>query len=143
MHSGDVLPSPLIESDVRLRSADVQIDGKSVKDATISPGSGSSTLFTVSLEDPADRSRVAGIQMTYPDHSPMEMMGTRSSVDCFDDGTHGDAVAGDGTYSYMDIDDHIGPHREDCVAGEYLYSFHGMDMTGNHMNALDIRVTVR
>ena len=143
MHSRGLFPPYVPDSDVRLASADVQIGGLSVKDATISPGSGSSTLFTATLADPADRSRVAWMRMDYPNHSPMGMMGTRSSVDCHDDGTHGDAVAGDGTYTYMDVDGHIGPHREDCVTGEYLYTFHGMDMTGNHTNSLDVGVAVR
>jgi hypothetical protein len=142
MHSGGLL-SPVPESDVVLAGADVLIDGGSVQDATISPGQGSSTLFTVTLADPADRSRIARMQMDYPEHSSMMMMGTRSSVDCYDDGTHGDAVPGDGTYSYMDTDGHIGPHREDCATGEYIYTFHGTDLTGKHTNSLERRVTVR
>jgi hypothetical protein len=70
------------------------------------------------------------------------MMDERMSVDCYDDGTHGDAVAGDGTYSYMDADGHIGPHYETCTSGLYTYIFHGTDMTGQHTNSVDLRVTV-
>jgi hypothetical protein len=133
----------LPQSDIALAAADVQVDGRSVASATISPGSGTSTLFTVTLADATDRARVARMQMDYAQHSAMGMMGTRSSLDCYDDGTHGDAVAGDGMYSYRDEDGHVGPHYEGCVAGEYGYTFHGMDLDGNHTNSLEVRVTVR
>ena len=137
------LSPPSANSDVRIATADVSIDGRSVENATIAPGSGTSTLFTVSLADPADGTRIRRMQMDYPVHSSMGMMGSRSSVDCYDDGTHGDAVAGDGTYSYLDMDDHIGPHAEDCTQGEYVYSFHGTDMAGMHTNTVSCRISVR
>ncbi len=130
-------------SNVRLASADVQIDGRSVNGETIERGSGASTLFTVALAHASDRSRIQRMQMDYPVHSGMGMMGERSSVECRDDGTNGDAVAGDGIYSYMDVDGHVGPHAEGCPAGEYVYTFHGTDLDGTHTNSLECRVTVR
>ena len=136
-----LLPAP--ESDVRLAVADVRIDGRSVNGSTISPGSGSSTLFTVTLETPADATRIARMQMDYTPHAEMGMMQNRSSVDCYDDGTHGDQVAGNGTYSLVDVDGHIGLHYEDCVSGTYVYTFHGLDTMGDHTNSLEWRVTVR
>jgi len=136
-------PSPGATSDVRLAAADVRIDGSSVDGSTIPAGSGESTLFTATLADPTDRSRVRRMQMDYPVHSGMGMMGSWSSVDCYDDGTHGDEVAGDGTYSYSDMDHHIGPHYQDCVAGEYEYHFHGTDLADRHTNSVVARVTVR
>jgi hypothetical protein len=129
-------------SPVRLGAADVAINGRSVNDATIPPGSGSSSLFTVTLANPQLRPDVAKIQMDYTEHTAMGMMGNTMSVDCYDDGTHGDAVAGDGTYSYMDTDGHIGPQYQDCVAGQYVYSFHGTDTMGQQTNVVDCRVTV-
>lgn len=129
-------------SPVRLTAADVKIDGRSVNNTTIAPGSGSSSLFTVSLADPSDVAKVRGVQMDYSSHSSMEMMDAMMSVDCYDDGTHGDAVADDGTYSYMDTDGHIGPQYESCVSGSYTYTFHGTDEMGQHTNSVECRVTV-
>jgi len=137
------LTAPTAESEVRLAGADVKIGDISVKDTTISPGSGTSTLFTVTLADPADGSRLARMQMDYPVHSMMGMMGDVSSADCYDDGTHGDSIAGDGTYSYMDVGGHIGPHLEDCPTGEYLYTFHGTDLMGMPTNSVECLVTVQ
>lgn len=130
-------------SPVRLAAADVQIDGRSVNNATISPGSGSSSLFMVSLADLSDHSNIRKMQMDYSEHSSMGMMDARMSVDCYDDGTHGDALAGDGTYSYMDVGGHIGPQYESCASGTYTYTFHGTDEMGQHTNSVDCRVTVR
>ena len=128
---------------VELASADIRIGDQSVTNATIPPGSGTATLFTASLADPSDGARVMRMQMDYPLHSSMGMMGGSSSVSCYDDGTHGDAVAGDGTYSYQDTDQHIGPHQQDCAPGTYVYTFHGTDMMGKHTNEIVCRVTVQ
>lgn len=130
-------------SAVRLASPDVKINGQSVNNATIPPGSGPSSLFTVSLANPQDQSSVARVQMDYTQHSPMGMMGQTMTVDCYDDGTHGDMVPGDGTYSYMDVDGHIGPQYGDCVAGQYVYMFHGADTMGQHTNVVECSVTVQ
>ena len=138
----DTVGSSSGSSPVRLAAADIQIGGRSVNNATISPGSGSSSLFTVSLADLSDRSKIGRMQMDYSTHSSMEMTEARMSVDCYDDGTHGDAAAGDGTYSYMDVDDHIGPHYESCASGSYTYTFHGMDDADQHTNTVDCRVMV-
>ena len=135
--------SPSGTSAVRLASPDVKINGQSVNGATIPPGSGASSLFTVSLANPQDRSSVARVQMDYTQHSPMGMMGETMTVGCYDDGTHGDVAAGDGTYSYMDVDGHIGPQYGDCVAGQYVYMFHGVDTMGEHTNSVECSVTVR
>jgi hypothetical protein len=134
--------SPPGTSVVKLVSPDIKIDGQSVNGATIPPGSGPSSLFTVSLANPQDQSSVARVQMDYTQHSPMGMMGETMTVDCYDDGTHGDMVPGDGTYSYMDVDGHVGPQYNDCVAGQYVYMFHGTDTMGQHTNAVECSVTV-
>ena len=50
--------------------------------------------------------------MDYPRHSSMGIMGGHATVQCYDDGTHCDPVAGDGRYCYYDENDHIGPHGD-------------------------------
>jgi len=135
--SGPIQPS------VSLAGADVLVDGQSVANLTIAAGSGSSTLFTATLADPADRDRIHQMQMEYPDHSSGGMMDHRSTMLLHDDGTHGDPVAGDGTYCYLDTDGHIGPHGDGCPDGEYTYRFHGDDTSGHETNWVDCRVTVQ
>ena len=133
----------VLQSDVRLAGADVLIDGTSVDSATVAPGSGSSTLFTATLADPGDTSRIRNVQMEYPVHSSTGMMGHGSTVSMYDDGSHGDPVPGDGVYCYLDADGHIGPHDDDCPRGDYVYRFHGTDMLGHETNWIECRVTVR
>jgi len=145
-HEGMVSGSLSLEpatSDVRLADADVFIGGNTVDASTIPAGYGDSTLFTVGLADPEQGPRIARVQMEYRAHSGMGTMGSWSSVDCYDDGSHGDQVAGDGTYSYMDMDRHIGVHYQDCTSGEYRFVFHGTDLMENHTNSVVARVTVR
>jgi len=135
--------SGLIQSSVSLAGADVMVDGQSVVSLTIQSGSGSSTLFTTTLVDPADRDRIRQVQMEYPAHSSNGMMDHRSTVLMYDDGTHGDPIPGDGTYCYLDTDGHIGPHGDGCPDGEYTYRFHGDDRSGHETNWIECRVTVQ
>jgi hypothetical protein len=98
-------------------------------------------LFTVTLADPADTSMIQAMHLDYPSHD-MDMMGHQETVLCYDDGTHGDQVAGDGIYSYLDTSGSIGPHASDCPHGTYVYSFHGEDMAGHETNSVQCHVTV-
>ena len=141
-NSGNLLTSPSGPT-VRLAGADVLIGGQSVNGATIPQGSGPSTLFTTTLVDPADTSRIRTMYMDYPAYSSMGMMGSLDRVQLYDDGTHGDLTAGDGTYSYMDVNGHIGPDYNDCPRGKYIYTFHGTDITGHDTNFIDCYVTVQ
>jgi hypothetical protein len=72
----------------------------------------------------------------------MGMMGQQATVPCYDNGTHGGAVAGDGIYSYLDTDGHIGPNGSDCPQGTYMYGFHGEDLAGHETNTVQCHVTV-
>lgn len=137
------LTAPPGGSAIRLAGGDVLIGGQSVSGATIAQGSGTSTLFTTTLVDPSDASRVRTMYMDYPAHSSMGMMGSMERLQLYDDGTHGDLAPGDGWYCYLDVDGHIGPHDDDCPKGEYLYTFHGTDIEGHDTNTIDCRVTVR
>ena len=133
----------LQQPDVRLAGADLLVDGRSVNNAVIQPGSGTSTLFTATLVDPADTSRMRTVEMDYPVHSHMGMMEDRSTLKMYDDGTHGDPTPADGVYCYLDVDGHIGPHDDDCPRGQYLYRFHGTDLHGHDTNWVECGVTVR
>jgi hypothetical protein len=130
-------------STVQLAGADILIGGQSVSGATITQGAGPSTLFTTTLVDPANTTQVRTMSMDYPAHSSMGMMGYMDTVQLYDDGTHGDLVPGDGRYSYMDVNGHIGPDGTDCPRGDYLYTFHGTDIMGHDTNSIDCHVTVK
>jgi len=58
---------------------------------------------------------------------------------CYDDGTHGDPIPGDGVYCYDDTSEEYGCHRTDAQPGDYRYDFCGIDGDGhesNHMNLM-------
>ena len=136
------VPTAAAGSQVQLAGADVLIDGQSVAGQSIAPGSGSATLFTVTLVDPADTVRVQSMVLEYPRHSMMGMTGGTATMALHDDGMQCDPVAGDGHYCYLDDDGHIGPHDPDCPQGDYVYRFHGVDMMGELTNSIECRVRV-
>jgi hypothetical protein len=66
--------------------------------------------------------------------------GYAGTVLCYDDGTHGDDIAGDGIYHYMDPDDAIGCHGIDAPPGEYHYTFWCEDIYGQRSNTASVTV---
>ena len=134
--------SPSGTSTAQLQSADVRVDGVSVTAKTIAAGSGQTTLFMATLADPTQRVHVRQMMLDYPQHN-MGMMGGTLTVNLYDDGTHGDQTANDGTYCYLDVNEHIGPHLADCPHGVYSYRFHGQDDQGMTTNTLQCQVTVQ
>jgi hypothetical protein len=64
-------------------------------------------------------------------------------VECYDDGTHGDPVAGDGIYHYMDPQDRIGCGARNAPNGEYQYRFWCEDAFGTRSNTVSVTVTRR
>jgi len=71
------------------------------------------------------------------------MGGFRGTVLCYDDGTHGDDIPGDGIYHYMDPDNQIGCHGTGAPTGEYRYTFWCEDIYGQRSNDLSITVVRR
>jgi hypothetical protein len=69
--------------------------------------------------------------------------GYNGTVECYDDGTHGDAVAGDGIYHYMDPNDRIGCHGLNAPAGEYHYTFWCEDVYGQRSNTVSVEINRR
>jgi hypothetical protein len=58
------------------------------------------------------------------------MGGYNGTTLCYDDGTHGDDMPGDGIYHYMDSDDQIGCHGVNAPHGEYHYTFWAESTSG-------------
>ncbi len=61
---------------------------------------------------------------------------------CYDNGTHGDPVAGDGIYCFVDSMGGYGCHRADAPLGEYNYDFCGYDQHGQESNHMEVGVTL-
>ena len=79
-----------------------------------------------------------------PNHRGGPMMGGfQGTVLCYDDGTHGDDVPGDGIYHYMDPDNQIGCHGTGAPTGEYRYTFWCEDIHGQRSNDASIAVVRR
>jgi hypothetical protein len=66
--------------------------------------------------------------------------GYTGSVYCYDDGTHGDNVPGDGVYHYMDPQNQIGCNGYNAHPGEYNYSFYCEDIHGQRSNPVSVKI---
>jgi hypothetical protein len=66
--------------------------------------------------------------------------GYTGSVHCYDDGTHGDNVAGDGIYCYRDPQNRIGCNGYNAHPGEYNYSFYCEDIHGQRSNTVSVKI---
>ena len=74
-------------------------------------------------------------------HSGPMMGGFRGTAFFYDDGTHGDDIAGDGVYHFMDADDDIGCHGSGAPRGEYHYEFWCEDVFGQQSNVASVTMT--
>jgi hypothetical protein len=68
------------------------------------------------------------------------MGGFSGTVLCYDDGTHGDDVPGDGTYHFMDPSEDIGCHGVQAPSGEYQYEFWCEDVFGRQSNVASVTI---
>lgn len=73
---------------------------------------------------------------------PMGMMHGPGTFGLYDDGTHGDPVAGDGVYCFEDDDGDFGFHHMDAMHGEYHYEFYGLHHDGSESNHMMYTVDV-
>jgi hypothetical protein len=60
----------------------------------------------------------------------------------YDDGTHGDPIAGDGIYCFDDEQGRFGFHMAGAPHGQYHYEFFGFDHHDHHSNHVMVTVTV-
>lgn len=112
---------------------------------TLTRGSGEPALFEVRVNASQGLSTIGRVVMEYtqpgPNHHGGSMMGGyNGTVLCYDDGTHGDDIPGDGVFHYMDPDDQIGCHGLDAPHGEYHYSFWAEDMIGQRSNTVSVTI---
>lgn len=104
----------------------ISIGGVIVTDSTISRGSGTSTRFVAHVPAASPYSMWVRYQ------TPMMMGSEWRDQMMYDDGTHGDTMAGDGEYCYEDHGEMAGMHGMDASMGHYSFDFYCTDEAGSH-----------
>ncbi|MFN7970894.1 MAG: choice-of-anchor X domain-containing protein [Acidobacteriota bacterium] len=118
-------------------SVAISIDGVNVTDTTITRGPGDSTRYVAHV--PAGTSLATWVRY----QTPMMMMGEWREQMMFDDGTHGDMMAGDGEYCYEDHGEMAGMHGMGAAMGHYGFEFYCTDEAGNHGDHVPAWVNVQ
>lgn len=129
-----------------LATAEIEVDGTRVGDAWQHPGRDvGSTRFEARLM--ANGVPAAGHHLFVEVTPPQGMGGhmwSQHRFELWDDGTHGDPVAGDGIYCLEDLEGQHGFHHAGARHGEYHYEFWGAHhddfSQSNHMRRT-VRVT--
>lgn len=104
------------------------------------------SLFRVRVHAPNGQASIRQVTLQYQQPGPNHhaggmMMGAfRGTVLCYDDGTHGDDVPGDGIYSFMDPDDDIGCGRFHAPPGDYQYEFWCEDIYGQRSETVSVSI---
>lgn len=107
-------------------------------------GNGASTLFQAHLRYANGQPMTGGmVRVRYERPRGMMMGNSTGQFMLYDDGTHGDDVAGDGIYCFEDWDGRYGCHGAGFMAGEYCYEFWGEDHDGHQSNHREVTVTLR
>ncbi len=137
-------PTDPPNAELTMTSADVLVSGQSVAGQTFSQGhgEGSSTRFEAELmlNGQMAPGQMAWLEFDRP--MGMGMMRHTDRVQMFDDGSHGDRVAGDGIYCLEDFKGDYGCHRADAETGEYNYEFYGEHQDGHESNHMTVKVTI-
>lgn len=123
----------------------VLVGGVSVH-GIVTEGTDEPSLLEVRVHAPSGLPSIQRVVLQYsqpgPNHHGGPMMGGfRGTALCYDDGTHGDDIAGDGIYHFMDPDQNVGCHGVGAPPGEYQYSFWCEDIYGQRSNTASIRIT--
>lgn len=126
---------------VTLSSASVLVGGQPVGGSTIHPGQGASTRFEARLSAAGGAAPGLSLEVHFDRPMGMGMMGSGSGTfRLYDDGTHGDHVAGDHLFTYEDTDGAYGCHMGNAAPGEYHYDFVGQDDLGHRSNHTEVMV---
>jgi hypothetical protein len=123
----------------------VLVGGVSVR-GPVMAGTDQPAVFGVRVHAPSGLPSIRRVVLQYsqpgPNHHGGPMMGGYNGTTlCYDDGTHGDDVAGDGIYHFMDPDQNIGCHGIGAPPGEYHYSFWCEDIHGQRSNTASLTIT--
>lgn len=140
-------PADSNAGDLTLSGAKVSVDGQSLDGQDIQQGShAGSVRYEARLSDQHGNPVTGGqVQVRYGMSGMMGHMDGYMHLGefyCYDDGTHGDPVPGDGIYCFVDGVQEYGCHRDDARTGEYHYEFCGFDQHDHESNRVDVRVNL-
>lgn len=139
---GSSSPTESTVGGLTMTHAGVTVDGESVDGQTFPQDHGESTRFEARLRD-RDGSPGTGYMVRVRTSRPGGHGHHRQSeLRLYDDGTHGDRVAGDGIYCYEDFGGEYGCHGPHAPAGEHHWEFWGEDHHGHESNHWTITTTI-
>lgn len=141
---GDSGPTAPESQEFVLKSAVVSVNGDVVNGQTLprGHGEGGSTRFEAEMMSNGLREPGATVWMQYDRPMGMNMMRHAGRLQLYDDGTHGDRVAGDGLYCFEDFEGEYGCHSAQAKMGEYHYEFHGEHDDGHESNHMTVTVRI-
>lgn len=143
---GSSSPTAPADRTLVLSEASILVDGQVVPpDGTFRHNHGrasapAATRFEARLLE--DGAPAVGRRVQVSFERPGGMMHRSGSFFLYDDGTHGDHVAGDGLYCLEDPDGAYGFHHMGAAHGEYHYDFCGLYPDGAETNHHLFHVTV-
>lgn len=140
----DARPADPVAADLTLTQARVSIDGRSLDGQAVLQGDkAASVQYEARLTDHQGNPLAGGqVLVRYGMQGMMGHDMHLGEFPCYDDGTHGDPMPGDGIYCFVDDGQEYGCHRADARPGEYHYEFCGFDQQGHESNRMTVRVSL-
>ena len=137
-------PSPPTSSGPVVTNPLVLVGGMPVQ-APVPRGTDQPSLFRIHVQAPGGLATIRRVVLQYsqpgPNHHGGSMMrGFSGTVLCYDDGTHGDDIPGDGIYHYMDPENQIGCHGLNAPRGNYEYAFWCEGVLGQRSNTATLTI---
>ena len=142
----DESPTSTGLSDVTLSAAEISVNDQSLDGQTIHQGEYVGPVrYDARLVDHQGNPVAGGRVLVQIETSGMmgPMHGYTGQINCYDDGTHGDLVPGDGAYCFVDSTQQYGCHRMGAQSGEYHYDFCGYDPQGHESNHMNLSVSLQ
>lgn len=141
---GDSGPTAPENQEIVLSAAAVSVNGAVVNGQTLPQGhgEGGSTRFEAEVMVNGLPDSRAMVWMQYDRPMGMGMMRHTGRIGLYDDGTHGDRVAGDGLYCLEDFQGEYGCHSKSAEMGEYHYEFYGTHDNGHESNHMTVVVNI-
>lgn len=137
------LPPELVEpppTALQLQGANLLVGGQPVSGTLpVGHGMGQTAVFEGTLM--MGQMPAPGYEVWVEFDRPMGMMGPHHGrFRLYDDGTHGDPVAGDGIYCFEDFQRAYACNGNAMMPGEYHYQFYGVHADGHETNRMHVRI---
>ncbi len=138
--------APMSARDLKVASATLSVNGQVLGDGAVfhqnQAQPGGLTRFEAHLRLDGVPAPGQVMQVRYERPQGMGMMNGPAIFELYDDGTHGDRIAGDGIYCQEDHEGAYGFHHAAARHGEYRYEYYGFHNAGLESNHHVITVTV-